>query len=86
MHAMLLAAGLGERMRPLTEQIPKPLISIAGVPMIDRMLDHLEEGGVEHVVVNTHHLAEQVAAHLRLRPTPSITIVHEKKLLDTTRY
>tara|TARA_B100000315_G_C14538251_1_gene569524 strand:- start:217 stop:915 length:699 start_codon:yes stop_codon:yes gene_type:complete len=83
MHAMLLAAGLGERMRPLTEQIPKPLISIAGVPMIDRMLDHLEEGGVEYVVVNTHHLAEQVAAHLRPRRTPSISIVYEKKLLDT---
>ncbi|PPR18999.1 MAG: D-glycero-alpha-D-manno-heptose 1-phosphate guanylyltransferase [Alphaproteobacteria bacterium MarineAlpha9_Bin7] len=83
MHAMLLAAGLGERMRPLTEQIPKPLISIAGVPMIDRMLDHLKEGGVEYVVVNTHHLAEQVAAHLRPRRTPSISIVHEKELLDT---
>ena len=83
MHAMLLAAGLGERMRPLTEQIPKPLISIAGEPMIDRMLDHLEEGGMEHVIVNTHHLAEQIVAHLSPRQTPSITIVHEKTLLDT---
>ena len=80
---MLLAAGLGERMRPLTERVPKPLISISGTPLIDRMLDHLVEGGIKKVVVNTHHLAEQIVAHLKFRQEPSISIVYEKNLLDT---
>lgn len=80
---MLLAAGLGERMRPLTERVPKPLIPISGIPMIDRMLDHLVEGGIKKVVVNTHHLSEQIVAHLKLRKTPSVSIVYEKHLLDT---
>ena len=81
--AMVLAAGLGQRMRPLTERIPKPLISIAGTPMIDRMLDHLTEGGIKEVVVNTHHLAEQIIAHLKFRQMPSVSIIYEKQLLDT---
>ena len=80
---MLLAAGLGKRMRPLTERVPKPLISISGTPIIDRMLDNLVEGGIKEVVVNTHHLAEQIVAHLRLRQAPSVSIVYEKNLLDT---
>ena len=80
---MLLAAGLGERMRPLTERVPNPLISISGTPLIDRMLDHIVEGGIKKVVVNTHHLAEQIVAHLKFRQEPSISIVYEKNLLDT---
>jgi len=83
MPAMVLAAGLGERMRPLTERIPKPLIPIAGIPMIDRMLDHLADGGIKEVVVNTHHLADQLKTHLKSRQLPSVSIVHEKQLLDT---
>jgi len=80
---MVLAAGLGERMRPLTERVPKPLIPIAGTPMIDRMLDHLADGGIKEVVVNTHHLAEQIKTHLEFRCLPSVSILYEKQLLDT---
>ena len=80
---MVLAAGLGKRMRPLTERVPKPLIPIGGTPMIDRMLDHLADGGVKEVVVNTHHLAEQLVTHLKFRQLPSVSVVYEKQLLDT---
>ena len=83
MPAMVLAAGLGERMRPLTERVPKPLIPIAGTPMIDRMLDHLADGGIKEVVVNTHHLAEQLKTHLKSRRHPSVSVVYEKRLMDT---
>ncbi len=63
-NAMLLAAGLGTRMRPITNRMPKPLVPIAGKPMIDYVLDTLAEAGVERAVVNVHHFAEQMEAHL----------------------
>lgn len=66
-RAMVLAAGLGLRMRPLTETIPKPLISVAGRTLLDRALDRLEEAGVEEVVVNVHHLGTQIERHLQNR-------------------
>lgn len=66
-HAMVLAAGLGLRMRPITETIPKPLIRVAGRTLLDRALDRLEEAGVEEAIVNVHHLAGQIERHLQDR-------------------
>ena len=75
-YAMVLAAGLGKRLRPLTDTFPKPLISVGGSTMIDRMLDHLVDGGITHVVVNTHHMAEQIEMHLERRLSPKISIFY----------
>ena len=63
--AMVMAAGLGTRMRPLTATRPKPLVAIAGTTLIDHVLDHLRVAGVERVVVNVHYLADAMEAHLR---------------------
>lgn len=75
--AMVLAAGLGTRMRPLTDTKPKPLITVGGRPLIDHMLDRLLEAGVERCVVNTHYCADQLHAHLAGRTRPHIEISHE---------
>ncbi len=77
--AMILAAGRGERMRPLTDTMPKPLIPVAGRSMLDRTMDRLVAQGVRRVVVNVHHLGEQIAAHLAGRAA----IIHEDRLLET---
>jgi MurNAc alpha-1-phosphate uridylyltransferase len=63
--AMVLAAGLGKRMRPLTATRPKPLVEVAGRPLIDHVFDRLRAGGIERVVVNVHYLADSVEAHAR---------------------
>jgi len=82
--AMVLAAGLGERMRPLTERLPKPLVPVAGKPLLDHVLDRLATQGVERVVVNVHHLADLIERHVASRKTPQIVISDERaKLLDT---
>jgi MurNAc alpha-1-phosphate uridylyltransferase len=82
--AMLLAAGLGTRMRPLTEATAKPLLKLAGSTLLDHALDRLAAVGVERVVVNAHWHAEQVAAHLARRVGPPETVVrHEPQLLNT---
>lgn len=83
-HAMVLAAGLGKRMRPITDRIPKPLVEIAGKSMLDHALDRLAEAGVARAVVNVHHLAAQIEAHVATRATPAITISDERtELLET---
>ncbi|MBL8590079.1 MAG: nucleotidyltransferase family protein [Methylobacteriaceae bacterium] len=80
---MVFAAGLGTRMRPITETIPKPLVKVAGRALIDHMLDRLDEAGVARAVVNVHYLGEQIIAHLAGRRTPDIVISDERgKLLD----
>jgi len=81
--AMILAAGFGTRMRPITDHTPKPLIPLAGRPLIDHVLDRLVEAGVKRVVVNTHYKAEMMAAHLRNRHDIAIELSHEPALLDT---
>lgn len=81
--AMVFAAGLGTRMRPITEKIPKPLVEVGGKAMIDHMLDRFAEAGVDLAVVNVHHHADQIEAHLADRKTPKIVISDERaKLLD----
>ncbi len=83
-RAMVLAAGLGTRMRPLTDTMPKPLVKVAGKPLLDHVLDRLAEAGVEHAIVNVHHFAEQIIAHVEGRTRPQITISDERGvLLDT---
>ena len=83
--AIVLAAGQGERMRPLTLRVPKPLVPLAGRPLIDHVLDRLAEAGVETAIVNVHYLPDLLEAHLRRRSgRPSIVISDERKeLLDT---
>ncbi|MGL5447040.1 MAG: sugar phosphate nucleotidyltransferase, partial [Rhabdaerophilum sp.] len=82
--AMLLAAGLGTRMRPLTDERPKPLIVAGGKPLLDHNLDQLVTAGIEHVVINVHYLAGQIEAHCAARKTPRITISDERAgLLDS---
>ena len=81
---MVLAAGLGTRMRPITNTIPKPLVSVAGKTLLDRALDNLSAGGVERVYVNVHYLPELIEEHLRSRSTPEVRISDERKhLLDS---
>ena len=77
--AMILAAGRGERMRPLTDTTPKPMIPVAGRSMLDRTMERLTAHGVRNVVVNVHHLGEQIASHLGGRAH----ILREDRLLDT---
>ena len=82
--AMVLAAGLGERMRPLTDRLPKPLVAVADRPLIDHVLDRLAAADIQRAVVNVHYLADQIERHVRDRTAPKITISDEReKLLDT---
>jgi MurNAc alpha-1-phosphate uridylyltransferase len=83
-HAMVLAAGLGTRMRPFNGRIPKPLVAVGGKALIDYALDRLAEEGVERAVVNVHHLADQIERHLAHRQRPKIVISDERgELLGT---
>ena len=81
--AMVMAAGLGTRMRPLTESLPKPLIAVNGITLIDRALDWLGASGVTTAVVNSFYKAGLLEAHLASRSQPAIVISREPALLDT---
>lgn len=83
-RAMVLAAGLGLRLRPITDRMPKPLVAVGGRAMLDRALDRLAACGVAEAVVNSHYLAHRIEAHLAGRGAPPRTRVsHEAALLDT---
>ena len=82
--AMLMAAGLGKRMRPLTATMPKPMVRVGGKPLIDRALDRLEDAGIENAVVNVHYLAESIEAHVGKRKAPKVTFSDERELLLET--
>jgi len=81
--AMILAAGFGTRMRPITDHTPKPLVPLNGKPLIDHAIDRLIAAGVKRVVVNTHYKAEMIEAHLKKRSDVAIELSHETTLLDT---
>ncbi len=83
-EAFVLAAGLGLRMRPITETIPKPLVQVAGKAMLDHALDALEQCGTKNAVVNVHYLADQIEDHVTAREGLRVTISNERaELLDS---
>src|ERR1700738_1760492 len=76
--AMVLAAGLGVRMRPLTDRMPKPLVRVAGRALLDHVLDKLGDAGVGEAVVNVHYLPDQIIDHVAGRAKPRVTISDER--------
>jgi MurNAc alpha-1-phosphate uridylyltransferase len=82
--AFVLAAGLGTRMRPLTLRLPKPLVPLAGRPLLDHVLDRIAAAGIAEAIVNVHYRADQIEEHLARRRRPRITVSNERDaLLDT---
>ena len=81
--AMVLAAGLGTRMRPVSDHLPKPLIEVAGRSLLDHAIDRLAEAGVERVVVNLHYKGEMIAERIAGRTRPKIELSREEALLET---
>src|SRR5271154_2489237 len=76
--AMVLAAGLGLRMRPLTDRIPKPLVSVGGRSLLDHVLDKLGDAGVGEAIVNVHYLPDQIIDHTAGRARPRVIISDER--------
>jgi mannose-1-phosphate guanylyltransferase len=84
MRALLLAAGIGSRLRPITATTPKCMVAINGRPLLDYWLELLFDAGIERILINTHWLPEQVEAHVRTsRWASKIDLVHEPELLGT---
>ncbi len=79
--AMVLAAGLGLRMRPITDMMPKPLVQVAGRALLDHVLDKLGEAGVHRAIVNVHYLPDQIIAHVADRTNPAVTISDERDVV-----
>ncbi|BDG75321.1 nucleotidyltransferase family protein [Roseomonas fluvialis] len=82
-HAMVLAAGLGTRMRPLTDELPKPMLPLAGRSLLDHALDRLAAAGVTQAVVNAHWHADRIAEAMALREHPCVVLQREEDLLET---
>jgi len=84
LRAMILAAGYGTRLAPVTDHIPKPLLPVDGVPLLDRIIAGIREAGMDRIGINTHHLGEMVAAHVgRRKDAASITLFPEEEILGT---
>ncbi len=81
--AFILAAGLGTRMRPLTDSVPKPLVRVGGQSLLGRIVGQLETAGVRDIVINTHHHAQQISQHMDGHTASKLTFSHEPALLDT---
>jgi N-acetyl-alpha-D-muramate 1-phosphate uridylyltransferase len=81
--ALVLAAGFGSRLKPLTDHTPKSLVEVGGRPMIDRVIDQIKEQGIADIIVNTHYLADKIQDHLAKRTDVKITISHEPDILET---
>jgi MurNAc alpha-1-phosphate uridylyltransferase len=81
--AMVMAAGYGTRLRPLTDTVPKAMVKVLGRPMIDVVLDRLVAAGVERAVINLHHLGEVIRDHLKPRKDIEIVYSEEKEILET---
>ena len=86
MKAMIFAAGLGSRLKPFTETMPKALVSVAGIPMLEILVKHLQSSGINDIIVNVHHFSSQVIDFLEVNNNfgASITISHEEELLLET--
>lgn len=82
-QAMVLAAGLGKRMRPITDHMPKPLVPVAGKPMLDHVLDKLALAGFDQAVVNSHYLGQMIVDHVATRTLPRVLCSPEEDLLET---
>ncbi|MBE0533073.1 MAG: nucleotidyltransferase family protein [Rhodospirillales bacterium] len=80
---MILAAGFGTRMRPITETLPKPLIQVGGRALIDYSLDRLDEEGLRTVIINVHHLGQLIESHVKRRKSPEIVFSREPEILET---
>jgi NDP-sugar pyrophosphorylase family protein/thiamine kinase-like enzyme len=83
-NAIILAAGVGMRLRPVTDFIPKPLMPVGGVPLIESIIIKMKQAGIAKIAVNTHHLAERIESFIRSSPyTDMVELFHEKEILGT---
>ena len=82
MIAMILAAGRGERMRPLTDTVPKPLLEVAGKPLIVHQIEALGLAGIERVVINTGRLGDQIQSHLGTGESLGVSILYPRKAMN----
>ena len=81
--AMVLCAGRGTRLAPITDNLPKPMVPVGDVPILGRTLEHLKNAGVKRVVINTHYLSDYVTRYVERLKDPSITVIHEETVLET---
>ena len=83
-NAIILAAGVGMRLRPVTDFIPKPLMPVCGVPLIESIIIKMKQAGIAKIAVNTHHLAERIESFIRSSPyTDMVELFHEPEILGT---
>lgn len=80
---MILAAGFGKRLKPLTDSMPKALVDVGGRPVIDRVIDQVKSIGIKDIIVNVHYLADEVAAHIKSRKDVNSKIIYEDPILET---